>query len=627
MELGLTLLFRKGLTERIEGVSEDLKIKIARLEEGPDTSSQYQDLFNDIENNFRSLMSEYGVLSLDHPNGSFLADLSITLIDTLYREYFNEDALIRSFLFELKKKFNCEVCDFVEVEEDGDLLVWRIATVSSGDLSDEYQKKDIEDVRLLSRKHESYKKGQGISGSMLLIEDDPKTNFWHHIGSNDVPNDPRAAAHISHAYEQDVYPKVLQDGEIHNFWMFPIFLRTPTQQLKTDCETASSDRKLFGAFRVVNKLNSQGKLQPSGWPYITRLELSLIAGWFSKFFMALTPILQKSEEFAFISWGRLVDELIANTGLQYWIDRDFFSLILRHFARITFKKEEKRIMGSSVLIEENTNEAFAIGHPLVNYPGIGIGPNEIGYPYYNLDSYLDMVDPLNGVFIFDEKGVFYRIASLEYLNEDGHVVSGSETIRKITSGITRSIFILLPRDKRNILFYRDGEKVAELYFAERTGEWKFRSMRNIREILKNNSNLDPDVLNIIMETSLELSSRRWGGLIVLGDLSKDTFSYDESHTNFRVFTSITNIGTARLVDFVKLDGATIIDPSRGVKSVNKIIRPIEKRVELEIFKDRGGRHKTGEEICRLAPEALVVIISENGGISILKNGKALLKNG
>jgi hypothetical protein len=610
-ELGLTLNFRKGLTEMIEGISEDLKRKIATLEEGFDASSQCQTILNDIKNNFNSLISGYGVLSLEHLNDSYLAELSIRLVETLYRENFNEVDLIRSFLFELKDKFNCEVCDFVEVEEDGDLLVWRTATVSHADISDEYKQKKSEEVEQLVRKRESYEKGQGISGSILLIKKDIKRNFWYHIGSNDVPKDPRAAAHISHAYKVDIYPRVLKnDGEIHNFWMFPIFF----------------DQTLVGAFRVVNKLDSQGKLQLGGWPYVTRLELSLIARWFSKFLEALQPIMLKPEEsLAFLSWGKLVDDLMNESGLN-WIDRTFFSAILRHFARIIFKKEEKRIMGSSVFIAGNTNGAQPIAHPLENYPGIDIVPNGIIFPYYNLDSYLDMVDPLNGAFIFDEKGAFQRIVSLTHRKEGGDSVSAYEVICEITSKTPRSIFILLPRDKRNILFYMDGKKVSELYFAERNGEWNFRSVSHIWDILKTNSGIDHDVLNIILETSLELSSRRLGGLIVLGNLPKDTLSYEQSHTPFRTFTDVREIGASRLIDFVKLDGATIIDISGRVKYVNTILRPIQDPGKLEIFEDRGGRHKIGEEVCKLAPEALVIIISENGGISILKNKKDLIKN-
>lgn len=308
-EFALTLNFRKGLTEKIEEIYEDLKRKIATLEEGFDASSQCQTIFNEIKNNFNSIISGYGVLPLEHLNDSYLAELSIRLVETLYRENFNEEDLIRSFLFELKDKFNCEVCDFVEVEEDGDLLVWRIATVSHADLSDEYQQKKSVEVQQLVRQRESYEKGQGISGSILLIKNDIKRNFWYHIGSNDVPRDPRAAAHISHAYKVDIYPRVLKnDGEIHNFWMFPIFF----------------DQTLVGAFRVVNKLDSQGKLQLGGWPYVTRLELSLIARWFSKFLEALQPIMLKPEEsLAFLSWGKLVDDLMNESGLN-WIDRTFF---------------------------------------------------------------------------------------------------------------------------------------------------------------------------------------------------------------------------------------------------------------------------------------------------------------
>jgi hypothetical protein len=603
----LALTCRKGLTKKIEDLHEDLMRKPATLEE----FYQYQDIFNEIKNNFKSILSEYGVLPLKHQSGGFLAELSISLVESIYREGFNEDALIRSFLFELKDIFKCEVCDFVEVEEEGDLIVWRVATVSNNELSDEYKKIPIEKVRLNVRRRESYKKGEGISGTILLLEDDMKTNLWHHIGSNDVLLDPRASTHIRHAYEEDIYPYVLQDGKIHNFWMFPIF----------------HDRKLIGAFRVVNKLDSEAKLQVGGWPYIARVELSLIANWFSKFLEASQPLLLKPEEsLAFISWGREVDKLMEKAQLA-WIDRKFFSAILHHFSRIIFKKEEKRIMGSSVLIMEETNATLPIAFPFDNYPGIDVGPSEIVYPYHNLDSLLDIIDPLRGTFVFNGKGDFKRVVTLECENKRGNGFSGYDAICTITKKPPRSLFILLPRDTRNIFFYKDGEKIAELYMAERLGEWKFRSIEYIRDILFNHSEIDDtNVLEMVLDASLELSSRRLGGLIVLGKLSKDTFTFQQGLTYIRGLTPLENIGSSRLVDFIKLDGATIIDSSGRLIRTNSIIRPLRDPGNLEIFRDRGGRHKIGEEICRLAPHALVIIISENGGISILKNKKDLIKN-
>lgn len=48
------------------------------------------------------------------------------------------------------------------------------------------------------------------------------------------------------------------------------------------------------------------------------------------------------------------------------------------------------------------------------------------------------------------------------------------------------------------------------------------------------------------------------------------------------------------------------------------VSEIEKR-EV-IFKNRGGRHSAAEQIAGVAPDALVVVVSENGGISLLARG-------
>ena len=487
--------------------------------------------------------------------------------------------------------------------ENKEWIVWRTATVTEEDLSKEMQMLSLEERRRRIRHRESYKKGEGISGSILLQANDVIWNLWHHTGSNNVLKDPRQSASHRHAYEKEIYPSVLKfDGEIHNFWMFPIF----------------DSGKLIGGVRVVNKLESPGNLQVGGWPYLTRIELSLIVAWFSKFLESYKEkIHKKADLFASNVGESQINELMSKLQTS-WIDTQMFSAILKHFQRMIFKREEKRKIGSSVLLIDGT-----IGDQLLEYPGIDI--YDMSYPYNELDSFADVFSPLLGMYVFDENG-FNKIALLNFMDENRTAVSEYEAIRAITRMHKRAIFIILPRDKQNILFYKEGEKAAELYLAEKIGEWRFRSVEHMRqESLENAEIENKEFIETVLETSLELSSRRLGGLIVLGDLSRDVFRFSTKLKCFRGDIVLDKNWTPYLFEYAKLDGATVIDKCGRLAYVNTNINPINDTVNLEIFCERGARHEAGEKICRLAPQALVVIISENGGISILKNKKALIE--
>ena len=61
--------------------------------------------------------------------------------------------------------------------------------------------------------------------------------------------------------------------------------------------------------------------------------------------------------------------------------------------------------------------------------------------------------------------------------------------------------------------------------------------------------------------------------------------------------------------------------------VNTIIRAkTQDEITVDIFHDRGSRHQSAEIISKLIPDALIFVVSENGGISILEGGEIRLKD-
>lgn len=613
-DYSLALNCKLGLNDSIEKVkkSQESLIEASKtLKDLYPMTDQHETILKEIQNIINSILFEYGGDPSDYfkvEKGNFIADLSINLVQVLAEQY-DEQALIETFLFALKKRYNCEVCDYVTVEDEDDLIVWRTATVNPEDLSEKLQKIPSEEARAIVRKRESYRKGEGISGEIFLQNSDLQWNLWHHVGSNDVLNDPRQSEDHRHAYEADIYPGVLKvDGVINNFWMFPIF----------------SNGELIAAFRVVNKLDSPDRLQIGGWPYFARVELSLIANWFSKFLESIKSLSLRKEDFlAFLTYGREVDKLSEILDLS-WIDRKSLLAILRTFRRLIFKKEENRVVGCSVLITQQQNKHDLLAHQLENYPLLDLDKGGIPYPYDELVSMADIIDPLMGTFVFDKEGYFHRVVSHRSMQEENDI-SEYNVVQAIGSKIQQpNLLISLPRRARNIILYKNGIRSGELYLAERTGDWKSRFVEQIKDTIYENTEItDTKTLQIVLESILEASQRRFGALIILGDLPREKFVVKPIYRLFTPFTNLSEIGFPYFLEFIKLDGATVIDNIGQVTYVNTMISPLHKVGALEIFPDRGGRHKTAEEVCRLEPNALVIVVSENGGISILKNKKLL----
>lgn len=539
--------------------------------------------------------------------GLSLKELYVNL-KTVLSDTYDEEALIKNFLWELRNTFNCEVCDYCDYnkfEGNREWVVWRTATVTTDDLSEKMRKLSYDDQQSCIRERESYKKGEGISGTIILQTSDKLWNLWHHKGSNNVLKDQRQSAFHRHAYEKDIYPGVLKfDQKIHNFWMFPIF----------------ESEGLIGGFRVVNKLDSNGDLQVGAWPYLTRVSLALIAAWFSKFLESEKQNrLVKQDLLASNTWNKQVDELIDKVKPS-WVDNGLFFAILRHFERIMFTLEETRRVGSSVLLLDDT-----VDHELEDYPGLDIF--DMYYPYKEMDTNADKFDPLVGTYVFNGKK-FKKLALLQYKNENGIKLRGYKAICAITKLNDRSIHIVLPRNTRNILFYRGGKRIAELYMSEKSGEWKFRAVEDFKKILFENVEIEnKKVIEMVLEASLELSARRFGAMIVLGDLSKNDFNFEPECEHFQGPVSLKSDGTHFLIEYAKLDGAIIIDNLGQLVHANTKIYPKNDTTDLKIYKkNAGARHTSGEKICIYNPHALVIIISMNGPIDVVKNKKRLLKN-
>ncbi len=609
----LSVVFKEaigGLVERVNSVRRYLKENPSSLAEviGPAAES-CQQIINQVaeclscfkDTPFKRVAADTSLIDND-----FLAELSLKLMEVLHSSGFDEIAVITEFLHSLRNHFQCEVCDFLEATDENRKVVWRAATVNHNDLSPQYRRLPPDQLRQKILERESYGKGIGISGSVLLLDDDIGRNIWYHVGSNDVIHDPRQSEEHRTAYEKDIYPGVLKaNGKINNFWMFPIF----------------EGGRLMGAFRVVNKNTGGGKLQPGGWPYFTRVQLALIAQWFSRFLETTRPQMQAPEDYiAIMERNQRIDKLMAKLRLD-WVQKRPLQAFLRHLTRDITKKQEKRSIGCCILVTNITEGEWPL-EELGAYPFLDCLPGAIVEPYDGLDAYHDAINPLIGGYVFDQNGRFIRVARLE-CHDQAKIVSGYQAIEWITKQHNKTICLLLPRDSKNILVYQGGKRVAEVHASETTAEWRFRYPDEILERMTSWApNVDTVVLKTICDASIELSFRGWGAIMVVGDIQLDKFSFSMPKIPYKSECRLSDLGGDFLVEFAKMDGATFITKDGYVTKVNRNITPVKDPGLKPLFPGRGNRHEISEKISKLAPEALVIIVSENRGISIVASGGA-----
>ncbi len=611
----LNEVYKRGLQPHINDINDihsSLSQDPSYLHDGEGLTEQCQKVLEDIEQHFKKSIPIDNEMN---PNESdFLAKLSILLTSAIYDEFYDETRLITRFLLYLKEFFNCEVCDYLEVDKSGENIVWRAATVDHSQLSKKYREiiesGNEEEWKREIRRRESYSDGVGISGSVLLLKQKTGRNIWFHIGSNDVDNDPRQSKDHKNAYEKDMYPEVLTDGLIYNFWIFPVY----------------KNSKLTGAFRVVNKNNSSGTLQKGGWDYLSRLRLALIADWFSGYLDAVATQIQSKEDImVFWLFNKGIEELQEKLQLD-WIEKNTLAACLRHLRTVKLRKMEKRNLGCCIIFIKDSKARML--PELDAYPLLEIDSDTTGHHFQGLDVFHDAINPVKGGFVYDERGNLNRVVKLEYEDKGQQkVFKGIDCLTQLTKTYPESVCFILPRGIGNILVFHNGENAADIRVSEIAGEYQFRYPGDIRKMIrKSKPTCDPIVCDIICDTALELSKQGEGGLIILGKVPERQIRLSEQFT-IDTTQKIQDLGHEFLVEYVKLDGATFIQQNGFVSHVHATVSTPEYYGDRKIFLDRGARHETGEKLSNISPHSLVIVISENGGISLVKKGKIVTWEG
>lgn len=544
-------------------------------------------------------------------------ELSVRFFTLLGQWIFEEQYYIQAFLGTLRAEFRCDLCDYLEVQ--GERVVLCATTVDLEAMARTLETKTEEQLRRELAENQSYLKGEGISGCILLCPG-PDCR-WFHVGTNNLADDLRKSVKKEELYET-LYSSSLKagGGRIYNFWMFPIF----------------AGNRLVAAFRVVNRHDeSAGSLPARGWPSSEKLQLCAVAQSFSKLWMALKslPEMRRPDLATQIKQtSDFISEVAKQLDLQ-WMSEQTLAELMDHLITVVQQRIEERAIGCSlVVVEESSMRSFLETF----HEDTGVKVNKVAQ-LSELTRFYDQFEPEERAFVLNQEDDFVRLVKIEKQLQ-GQVTSDTDPPIAATTRFWNSVGFLVRRGVESILIYRKGALVAEYFLYRRIGQgrWKIRYLApTLETVCMTIKHIQRPVIEQVFWEAWRISysnpNRRQGAKIIIADEKKisECFAFEEKGDRLEVRESIFSLSSRRFSDFAKKDGSILLSPDGIIYKVgyflkprNPILLPADWRSLLD-REERGSRHRSAAEECCVCREALVFVVSQDRGISILFDGAAI----
>jgi len=490
------------------------------------------------------------------------------------------DTIISHFLEKIRKVFNCKLCDFLEVRSlNGNEKVVLLYSTARKSILDPTQKtnQDWNDLR----DGESYPKGEGITGGILIPPKENKELFS--VGTNDLSKDYRLS------YKQkEVYQKIYKI-KVNNFWAFPIYV----------------DEVLKYVLRVTNRKGTQ-------WSYLERKRIQSLVN----FFGMILPKNPQNEDEVFATDLRAHLDLI-------WIKLDDLKKIIEHLKSVASIYKENRPIGCTILIVPST---------ILKINGL---PKKINIKKLKLPDILKVYEEnpaIQNCLVMNKD--LNILNCFEYENKDE---MEKRLIRYTKDNI--SVLFKLLKGRKSIQIISAGRYQGEIFLSESDGKWKCRLYQSIIGQIKEKKPTigDEHSLNLILHFATMLSSQEnssdRGAIIILGKnidsliqviFQKEIIKSERLVKSDNVEDTFYYLPVDPLIfiehDELKSGESKIIITSAQIQE-NKLKRHLSKKHALNKFlSHKGRRHLTGAQISLNLRDSMIFIISQNRGITILLNG-------
>ena len=512
------------------------------------------------------------------------AELALFLLRELVRGPVREERFLRELLACLKREAMCDLADFLEVSEGGEKI--GLVATSLGQLSEE----------ILSElgEEEVYRRGEGITGSILLASE-PSRLFS--VGSNDIAHDPRQSPwHVS-AY-QSIY------GALNDFWTFPVII----------------DGRLHGAFRVVNRADNDigtesrrdGRIR---WPTSLRRDLWMVG-------MAVGPLWQFAKDVALdrVFWSVSFEERgeaqrLVTAAECNWLAEPVLIDALKLLRSVVQRRVEEHVFGCLLLFARE-DAVESVDRILPPDPA---APPAQGATLADISGLSLHVDSSAGLFVVSALGTVVGVRRLEVGR-----TRGMRALHEITETYA-CIAFWAHAERRSIHVHAMGRWVAEYYLAERVGRWRLRIFDESlqRTLSASDSAIQYFVAERVLRAAWELAQSGNGAVFVISDRRELESKFQFGEGTQYDGRQLPEIDQNDLLRRASQDGAVLLSPQGRFECSNAILTPklpvrLPHTMRARLSSGaHGGRHTVACNVAALCLDATVIVVSANGGISIL----------
>lgn len=535
----------------------------------------------------------------------FLFNCSEIFTSFSYEKKATSDVYFKTFICLLAKYFDAQLVDHMRVYQNDD----GSCKIEYDFISDENVRK-AKDIEL--RINESYSKGEGISGSLLLINE-KQYNF--HVGTNNLRDDNRQSK--THLEKHNK----LYGIEIENFWAFPYY---------------DTNGNIIGAFRVINKITPDSNGEHL-WNYHERATLLYIARWFECQWNGILKTLDANNNFSIKN-----NEIFYNSLGLNWQSKKLFDTIMIHLRTIVIKRIENHYIdacfgvyseaGAKLFLEDKTHPEYQMKP--VFYEGVEQVIFDKNKPKDVDKSVLDdisllykTIHPYTAFCLFSsngKNGEFHGIRQLVIKAGDIPDINKIHEISKEDD----SVIFLAQGEEKSIRIYMKQSLVADYYLSDSSGDWRFRLFSKFEDTLKK-TNINSKIVKYICSVIFELSFKRIGSLLIFSDCFEPADK--DKHNELLTDNYIEHINNSVFLGWASMDGAVICKSDGHVRFAGIILpkNPDEKPLpdyidRLIAIHQKGSRHTTAAQYSRSHENDCVIVISQNKGISIFHKSELLV---
>ena len=200
-------------------------------------------------------------------------------------------------------------------------------------------------------------------------------------------------------------------------------------------------------------------------------------------------------------------------------------------------------------------------------------------------------------------------------NFHGVLIEKSNPYSQVTGRIKNSVALQVVKGCRCVRLYSDGDLECQIILIRKYGEWASRNTgQHLRrlEAVAASKGIDITAIHRVFKASLRISEIGEGAQFLIAD-KEDVESVIGSETLLKPSKRLSELTEEQLIRDVTKDGAAILGKAGELGSVEAK------------FLATGGRLASMLDVTKLVPDAMAIVVSMDGQISVVDKGKVAIQ--